>query len=146
MVKYRAGSRAAFTVVELLVVVAAFFLMIAALTPFVKMAKARSDRNRCVNNLREISLGLHAYAADHGDMFPAKLGELYPSYLANEKAFDCPESKTIGTKDSPDYVYTAGLKEYSPAKTTIVCDSAGNHGRSGKNIVRIDGSIELVAL
>jgi len=137
-------KRAGFTIVELLVVAAIFFVMIAALTPFVRMARARSSSMRCANNLREISLGLHAYALDHNDAFPESLGDLYPNYVSNEQAFDCPASKVVGTKKGPDYSYAAKLRESSDPKEAIVADLDGNHKKSGKNILRIDGSIGWV--
>jgi type II secretory pathway pseudopilin PulG len=132
------------TIKELLVVVSVFLLVIGALTPFVNMSRARSRRMDCANNLRKISLGLHAYAADHNDAFPATLGELYPIYVDSEKVFDCPAVKSIGVKEKPDYKYTFGLTEYSPPKEVIVEDLDGNHRKSGKNIVRVDGTVEWI--
>ena len=130
------------TIIEFVVVVSAFSLIIGALTPFVNMAKARSRRLGCANNLRKISLGLHSYAADHNDSFPAGLGELYPVYVDTEKVFDCPATRNIGTKEKPDYKYTFGLTELTPPKETIVEDIDGNHKRDGRNILRVDGSVE----
>lgn len=138
------SDRSAFTIIELAVVAVIFFIVIAALTPFVNMAKTRWGRMQCANNLREVSLGLHAYAADHEEAFPASLGELYPNYVTNMAAFDCPASKEIGTNARPDYSYAAGLKESSDMKEAIAADLDGNHKKSGKNILRIDGSVEWV--
>lgn len=133
------------TIIELTVVVLAFLLIIGALTPFVNMAKARSRRLSCVNNIRKISLGLHSYAADHNDSFPAGLGELYPVYVDSEKVFDCPATKNIGTKEKPEYKYTFGLTEMTPPKEAIVEDLDGNHKKDGRNILRVDGSVEWAA-
>lgn len=130
------------TIVELIVVVMAFLLIIGALTPFVNMARSRSHRLACANNLRKISLGLHAYAAEHNDLFPAALGELYPRYVGAESAFDCPASKDMGTKERPDYKYAFGLTERTSPKEIIVEDIDGNHRKNGRNILRIDGSVE----
>ncbi|MFH1190349.1 MAG: DUF1559 domain-containing protein [Candidatus Omnitrophota bacterium] len=130
------------TIIEFIVVVSAFLLIIGALTPFVNMAKARRARLGCANNLRKISLGLHSYAADHNGSFPAGLGELYPAYVGTEKAFDCPASKSIGTKEKPEYKYAFGLTEMKPPKETIVEDLDGNHKKGGRNILRVDGSVE----
>jgi len=62
----------------------------------------------------------------------------------NEKSFDCPAAKTPGTKDKPDYIYTAGLTELSSPKEIIVQDIDGNHKKSGKYILRINGSVEWI--
>lgn len=131
-----------FTIKELLVVVCAFGVMIGALTPFVNMARARSMRFYCANNLRQLSLGLHSYAAEHKDAFPETLEELYPRYVDSEKYFDCPASKQVGTKTRPDYVYIGGLNESASPKEIIVEDIDGNHAKRGRNILKVDGSIE----
>lgn len=133
------------TIIELVVVVSVFLLIIGALTPFVNMARARSLRFHCANNLRKISLGLHAYAADHDDSFPTTLGALYPQYVDSEKAFDCPAAKNVGTKEKPDYKYTFGLTESAPPKEIIVEDLDGNHKKYGKNMLRVNGSVEWVS-
>ena len=130
------------TIIEFVVVVSAFLLIIGALTPFVNMAKGRARRLSCANNLRKISLGLHSYAADHNDSFPAGLGELYPVYVDTEKAFDCPATKNIGTKEKPEYKYAFGLTELTSPKETIAEDLDGNHKKDGRNILRVDGSVE----
>lgn len=133
-----------FTLVELAVVVGIFFLMLMALAPFVHIAKERRGRITCAGNLMKISLGLHSYAAEHDGAFPPSLGDLYPDYVENERSFDCPAAKTPGTKEKPDYVYTAGLTELSGPKEIIVQDIDGNHKKAGKNILRINGSVEWI--
>jgi competence protein ComGC len=137
-------KKAGFTIMELLIVTAMFFVMIGILAPFVKMTRARAAKMQCANNLREISLGLHAYAADHNDVFPAKLSDLYPNYVVNEKTFDCPSSKAEGTSKKPDYSYADNLRESSDMNEAIVADLDGNHKKSGKNILRVSGSVKWV--
>lgn len=134
----------AFTLIELLVVIAIFAGMIVLLTPFVKMVKNRSDEINCANNLRRISLALHMYARNNNDAFPPTVGALYPEYLKDEKTFDCPATKSIGIPDKPDYEYAAGLAETSVPDEVIVYDLSGNHKTSGRNILRINGSVEHV--
>lgn len=133
-----------FTIIEVAMVIAVFLVMISVLAPFVRMAKIRANRITCVNNLRQISLALHSYAAAHNDAFPQNLGELYPDYIDDEKVFDCPASKMTGTKEKPDYEYMQGLTEASSPKEVIVQDVSGNHKKFGKNILRINGSVEWV--
>lgn len=130
------------TIVELLFVAVIFFLMITLLMPFVKMAKARGRRIGCENNLREISIGLLRYAADHAEAFPEDLGKLYPEYVRDRSVFDCPSSRSIGTPATPDYVYNTGLKLWSSPRGVIVEDQEGSHRGNGKNVLRLDGSIE----
>lgn len=137
-------KRKGFTIIELLVVVGIFLAMIACLAPFVNMVKMRSQRIDCANNLRKLSLGLHSYTREHGDKLPVSLDRLCPNYVKDENALDCPASKTVGTKDKPDYIYKAGLTKSSDPKGIIVEDNNGNHGKTGKNILRLNGAVEWV--
>ena len=140
----KSARKAGFTIVELTIVVVIFLAMIALLTPVVRLTKAWAHRARCANNERRLSLGLHEYARDNRDRFPEALSELYPRYVEEIEAFDCPASKHIGTPDDPDYVYTAGLTEASRGDIVIIRDKENGHNRSSGNVLTVDGTVELV--
>ncbi len=54
-------ARRGFTLIELLVVIAIIAVLIALLLPAVQAAREAARRAQCVNNLKQIGLGLHNY-------------------------------------------------------------------------------------
>jgi prepilin-type N-terminal cleavage/methylation domain-containing protein/prepilin-type processing-associated H-X9-DG protein len=59
-----------FTLIELLVVVAVISILTAILLPALRNAKEKGKQAVCVNNLRQIHLGLSLYATDWDDRIP----------------------------------------------------------------------------
>jgi type II secretory pathway pseudopilin PulG len=81
------NSHAAFTLLELLAVVAVAAFLIGMMLPALPRRPRNGARIKCVNNLKNIGLAFRIYASDNSDHFPWEIpgekGDIHINYLAD---------------------------------------------------------------
>lgn len=98
------GCRRAFTLVELLAVLAILGLLAGMLTPVIQQARSKAENVVCVSNLRQIGTAVWLYVPENGNRFPGinnpwgepiftngqTMIEALGTYGVTEKVLACP--------------------------------------------------------
>ena len=79
----------AFTLLELLVVIAVIAILAAILFPVLSAAQERAYRTQCLNNLKQCGLGIEMFADDHNDQLPG------PVWLGFYEEYDNQDSTRL---------------------------------------------------
>jgi prepilin-type N-terminal cleavage/methylation domain-containing protein len=121
-----------FTLIELLMVIAVIAILAALLLPVISSAKAKAKRMTCLNNLKQVNLGVNLYAGENGDTLP-NLGlatyitykEVVKNYVGlnspsspQDRVFTCPADifyyeETVNTPYVPHGRHEQDVCDYS---------------------------------
>ncbi|MDR3633513.1 MAG: DUF1559 domain-containing protein [Isosphaeraceae bacterium] len=132
--------RRGFTLIELLVVIAIIAVLIALLLPAVQAAREAARRAQCVNNLKQIGLGLHNYHQS-ANKFP--LGSSYThgatwnNWSAHGLMLAYIEQTAIYSAinfslEGPGEATGANATAYNTKINAFLCPSDSNAGESGR--------------
>jgi prepilin-type N-terminal cleavage/methylation domain-containing protein len=115
--------RRGFTLIELLVVIAIIAVLIALLLPAVQAARAAARRSQCINNLKQLGLGMQNYHDINGG-FPIGrmgLGYTYTNGTATNNRRTWALSITQTIEQQPLFNATNFSLGFNLAQNTTVC-------------------------
>ena len=99
-----------FTLIELLVVIAIIAILAAILFPVFAKAREKAYQSQCMNNQRQIAIGILSYAQDNDEALPLPSNWVDACGLsADPKVFNCPSLSHDGRPGDPDYGMNAFL-------------------------------------
>lgn len=120
----RRNKNAAFTLMELLVVVAIIAILVALLIPAISQAKAKALRIQCANNVRQLGLGLQAFRTDN-NFYPPVENPIYSNgKLKGALNWEGAIQDELHSRYSIPYKKSSGLGAPYPPEGIWHCPSA----------------------
>jgi prepilin-type N-terminal cleavage/methylation domain-containing protein len=95
--------RRAFTLIEVLVVIAILAILAGLLFPVLAAVREQARQTQCRGHLRQIGLALAMYRDDYA-AFPLRLSGLAGAYVTDPRLFLCPSDPDRGLHDGNEFL------------------------------------------
>lgn len=112
----------AFTLVELIVVIAVIVLLAVIAVPVFQRVLASGRATACVSNLRQLSVALNSYLLDHNNTMPvlkagrekvtdeeSVIDNTLDRYAGNKAVFACPADPRFAATSGTSYIWNVAL-------------------------------------
>lgn len=141
--------RAAFTLIEILVVIAIISLLAAILFPVFGRARENARRSSCASNFRQIGLATVQYAQDYDETMPlfsyagfggydgldgARWADMIYPYVKSTQVFDCPSGTKSLATDASGQFYDINTYSYG----FVTPSNAEPVGVAGRKLAEIE--------
>ena len=107
------APRSAFTLIELLIVVAIIAVLAGLLMPALSMVRAQANEVKCESNMRNIAMAVELYRQNADQNFPDSFEELVTLQNLPPKVLLCPVDGTRGTDPNMGRATGYGWQDYA---------------------------------